>query len=85
MSANRWFNLIVIPTLVVAAVLTLAGALATAQLVAAAPAAASCPRAMVVSSGRVQGTYVVAGSNSIPTGVEGGLLALLSGDRTCGE
>ena len=85
MSANRWLSLIVIPALVVAAVLTIAGALATAQLAAAAPAAASCPRPMVVSSGRIQGTYVVSGRNSIPTGVEGGLLALLSGDRTCGE
>ena len=85
MSANRWFNLIVIPTLIVAAVLTITGALATAQLASAAPAAASCPRPMAVSSGRIQGTYFVTGSNSIPTGVEGGLLALLSGDRTCAE
>ena len=85
MSANRWFNLIVIPTLVVAAVLTIAGALATAQLVSAASSAASCPRAMTVSSGHIQGTYVVAGRNSSPTGVEGGLLALLSGDRTCSQ
>jgi hypothetical protein len=85
MSANRWFNLIVISTLVVTAVLTIAGALATAQLVSAAPVAASCPRAMTVSSGHIQGTYVVTGSNSVPTGIEGGLLALLSGDRTCSK
>lgn len=85
MSANRWFNLIVIPVLVAAAVLTMTGALATAQLVSAAPVAASCPRGMSVSSGHIQGTYVVAGSNSVPTGIEGGLLALLSGDRTCAQ
>jgi hypothetical protein len=85
MSANRWFNLLVLSTLAVAAVLTIAGALATAELAAAAPGAASCPRVMSVRSGHIQGTYVVAGNNSIPTGIEGGLLALLSGDRTCSE
>jgi hypothetical protein len=83
MSANRWFNLIVISAVFVAAVLTITGALATAQLVSAAPVAASCPRPMSVESGRIQGTYVVTGRNSIPTGIEGGLLALLSGDPTC--
>jgi hypothetical protein len=40
---------------------------------------------MTVSSGHIQGTYVVTGSNSVPTGIEGGLLALLSGDRTCSK
>ena len=87
MSASRWFNLLVFSTLAVALVLTVAGALATYH-VASAAGPAVCARPVVhLSTIRAEfdaqrGAFVIR-RDSVPTGVDGGLLSILGEVRSC--
>jgi len=92
MFKNRLFNVFVVVALVVLAALTIQQALETTRIVSAAGASESAPCAIpVVDRSSIHSEYVeemgiwLPQSDSGPTGVDGGLLYLLSGYRECSQ
>jgi hypothetical protein len=88
MFKNRLFNILVIAALVVVTALTIQQALETTKVVSAATSVCTIPP---VNRSSIRSAYVqekgmwVSLSDSGPTGVDGGLLHLLSDYRTCSD
>jgi hypothetical protein len=89
MSGNRLFNVFVIAALVALIALTASQAIATAKVVASASNEASCvaaahrPSVTAAYSNESHARYTRI--NGIVTGLEGGLIELLSGQRICDQ
>ncbi|HSR34220.1 MAG TPA: hypothetical protein VLY63_26945 [Anaerolineae bacterium] len=87
MAANRGFHMMIVAALIVIGVLTVQAGFNTASLASAASESA-CPRP-AINTASVQGVMdnqlgvVVVRSDQAPTGVDGGLLALLMEYRRC--
>ena len=89
MSKTRWFQFFVVLSLVAVALLTAQSAVATTQVVrGSAPAACARPSvhaSTIQTAWDDQRNMVVIRSDAGPTGVDGGLLAILGEARTCSE
>ena len=87
MSTNRLFKLLIVMSLVIAVVLTVRDAVATTAIRSGAASSITC--ASLPSRYSLRSEYVkeadmwVLRTDDGPTGVDGGLVELLSGYRSC--
>ena len=90
MFKNRLFNILVIAALAVVTALTLQQAVGTIQVVSATEDTSLCAMPAIDRSS-IRSVYVketgvwMSYSDSGPTGVDGGLLYLLSDEQTCSQ
>jgi hypothetical protein len=96
MNKNHFFNIVLAATLALMVALTLQGAIETASVAMANGGADQVPSALVcdkpaVESSSIRRVYVeqlntwLTYTNSAPTGVDGGLIDLLSNTRVCSK